>query len=170
MDDLKVMNLMGKQQIPRKKKNREFYWLDKENGTFFMDGEVHNLSEYELNEYFRGSEIREGILERHFRIIELMRDIDADCYYTKYMDYTSPAKDSTCIMYRFLCGNIFAMHSAKECKRLAELLSIVDDFCVSAVLEEERAKEHGNHILCVSFSVNHIWKKSNLDYLRTKSK
>lgn len=157
-------------KIERKKKTKEFYWVNRDEGTFCMDGEVHNLSEYDLNEVFRGSCLNDGVLEKHFRVIQLMRDIDADCYYTKYMDFTSPEKDSQCIQYRFLCGNVFALHTTKECKRFSELLSLVDDFCVCAPLEEERAKEHGNHILCVAFSINNVWKKSNLDYIRQERK
>lgn len=156
-------------KINRKEKTREFYWVNKDDGTFCMDGEIHNMSEYDLNDIFRGSDIKDGVLERHFRAIQLMRDIDADCYYTKFMDITTPSKDSTCIIYQFLCGNIFAMHSSQECNRLAELLSIVDTFFVSAVLDDERAKEHGNHILCVTFSIDNIWKKSNLDYIRKET-
>lgn len=159
---------MGK--INRKNKTVDFYWIDRDEGTFCLNGEVHNLSEYDINDIFRGSGLKDGILEKHFRVIQLMRDIDADCYYTKFLYYTSPSKEASGIMYQFLCGNIFAMHTAKECNRLAELLSLVDEFCVSALLDDERAKEHGNHILCVSFSIDNVWKKSNLDYIKKERK
>lgn len=149
-----------------RKKNKEFYWIDKDAGTFRMDGENFNLSDFDMNDIFRGSEINDGILERHFRIVKLMREIDENCYYTATMELGQPTKDSNGIVYNFSCGNVFSTETRDECARLAELLTLVDDFMVVAPLPEEKATEFGTHILSISFCVNNVWKKKNLDYIR----
>lgn len=155
--------------MERRKKKKEFYWIDRDAGTFRLDGETHNLSEYDMNEVFRGSDINDGIMERHFRVVNLMHDIDENCYYTAEMTLGQPQKDSNCVLYTFYCGNVFATESREECKELSELLELVDDFMVVAPLKEEAASELGNHVLCVSFGIRNVWKKSNLDYIRKET-
>ncbi len=66
----------------KRKKKVEFYWVNKDEGTFFLNGEVHNLAEYDLNEVFRGSGLKDGIMEKHYRAVQLMREIDENCFYT----------------------------------------------------------------------------------------
>ena len=153
-----------------RKKNKEFYWIDRDNGTFYLDGTVHNISEYDLNDIFRGEDINDGILERHFRVMQLMKQIDENCYYTKEMELGKPFKKSNIIMYQFYCNNAFMMENEKECKALAELLKLVDAFMIVAPLKEEKATELGNHVLCITFSIHNVWKKSNLDYIRGERK